>query len=246
VGPAAGGVPSGFLHLAQLACVSALFGGLAAVERKGALQLMLSRPLVLGPLLGWALGDAEGGLWLGAPLELLFLGGVNLGGSVPENETLLCTGLVAACVPAGLLAGTGADEPLRALGLALLYPLALAGRRLEQAIERRNVALLTRAEEGAAAGDPGAARVNLLGLVYSFGSAALIALGCTLLSPPLAWARAHLTHGLEIGLRGAWHGGYALALASAIRAIRDPRALRLSGLAAASLFLAGLVVGRLR
>ena len=37
-------------------------GGLAAVERKGALQLMLGRPIVLAPLLGWALGA----LWLRA------------------------------------------------------------------------------------------------------------------------------------------------------------------------------------
>ena len=54
-----------------LAATAALIGGLSAVERKGALQLMLSRPLVLAPVLGWALGDAQGGLVLGIPLELL-------------------------------------------------------------------------------------------------------------------------------------------------------------------------------
>ena len=57
-----------------LAAAAGLVGGLAAVERKGAFQLMLSRPLVLAPLLGLALGDLPGGLALGVPLELL-LGG---------------------------------------------------------------------------------------------------------------------------------------------------------------------------
>jgi mannose/fructose/N-acetylgalactosamine-specific phosphotransferase system component IIC len=239
-------LPSGgFWHLLELACGSALVGGLAAIERKGALQLMLSRPLVLGPLLGWALGDPVGGLWLGAPLELLFLGGVNLGGSVPENETLLCTGLVAACVLAGLAAGTGTDEPMRGLGLALLYPLALAGRWLEQAMERRNVALLERARAEIRAGDPGASRSNLVGLVYSFASAAVIGLVCAMLAPLLALVRLHLSHRLELGLHAAWQAFYALSLAAAVRAIRDRRALKLSG-AAVVLFLGiGLAFGRL-
>ena len=37
--------PGGAAHLFVLAAIAALIGGLAAVERKGAFQLMLSRPL---------------------------------------------------------------------------------------------------------------------------------------------------------------------------------------------------------
>ncbi|HSB20772.1 MAG TPA: PTS sugar transporter subunit IIC, partial [Anaeromyxobacteraceae bacterium] len=62
--------------------------GLAAVERKGFLQAMLSRPIVLGPLAGLACGDAAAGLLAGAPLELLWLGAVNLGAAVPLHESL--------------------------------------------------------------------------------------------------------------------------------------------------------------
>src|SRR5882724_10459829 len=53
----AGGAPQLFF----LAAVAALIGGLSAIERKGAFQLMLSRPIVLAPILGWGMGDAEGG-----------------------------------------------------------------------------------------------------------------------------------------------------------------------------------------
>ena len=115
----------GVAELLGTAAVAALIGGLAAVERKGALQLMLSRPIVLAPLLGWALGDPRGGLVLGVPLELIFLGGVNLGGSLPDNETLLAAALTSAVVPAGIFAGTGVDAPLAALGSAVDGPAAL-------------------------------------------------------------------------------------------------------------------------
>src|SRR5215470_9524882 len=124
--------PGGALQLLGLAAIAALAGGLAAIERKGAFQLMLSRPLVLAPVMGWLLGDARGGLTLGVPLELLFLGGVNLGGSLPDNESLLAAALTSLVVPAGMAAGTGVDPPLAALGLVLLFPLALFGRSLER------------------------------------------------------------------------------------------------------------------
>ncbi|HSN13645.1 MAG TPA: PTS sugar transporter subunit IIC, partial [Anaeromyxobacteraceae bacterium] len=62
--------------------------GLAAVERKGFLQAMLSRPIALAPLSAWALGDVQGGLLLAAPLELLWLGAVNLGAALPVHEVL--------------------------------------------------------------------------------------------------------------------------------------------------------------
>ncbi|MGZ6142851.1 MAG: PTS sugar transporter subunit IIC, partial [Myxococcales bacterium] len=108
--------PGGATHLLVLAAIAAVLSGLAAVERKGAFQLMLARPLVLAPVLGWLLGDAHGGLLLGVPLELLFLGGVNLGGSLPDNESLLAAALTAMVVPAGMASGTGVDAPLAALG----------------------------------------------------------------------------------------------------------------------------------
>ncbi|MFL5369902.1 MAG: PTS sugar transporter subunit IIC, partial [Myxococcales bacterium] len=139
--------PGGLVHLFVSGLVAALVTGLAAVERKGALQLMLSRPLVLGPILGWALGDALGGVTIGIPLELLFLGGVNLGGSLPENETLLAGAVTTAAVLAGEAAGTGVDPPLAALALALLFPLALVGRRLESRTEQRNNAFFQLAFE---------------------------------------------------------------------------------------------------
>lgn len=226
-------------HLLSLAAIAALASGLAAVERKGMGQFMLSRPLVLAPLLGWALGDAASGLMLGVPLELLFLGGVNLGGSLPENETLLASALTSALVPAGLSRG-GVDPALAALGLLLLYPLARIGRRLDRASEQHNSALLDAALARAQAGDPGGVELNLRGLLLPFVSSAAICAGCALISPLLSALRESCGPRAVTGLEGAWHAAWALAVACAIRAIRDRRAPALAGAVVAGLLAAAL------
>jgi PTS system mannose-specific IIC component len=235
--------PGGALHLLVLAAIAAFVGGLAAVERKGAFQLMLSRPLVLAPILGWLLGDAHGGLLLGVPLELLFLGGVNLGGSLPDNESLLAGALTAMVIPAGLAAGTGTDGPLAALGLALLFPLGMFGRRLERASEYRNGLLMESAVVRAAHGDPLAARVNLRGLLLPFGAAAGICALAVLVSPILGWLRAGSGEGIVSALEGAWHAVWAVAAACAIRAIRDHRAPAIAAVSAAGAIAAALIAG---
>ena len=234
--------PGGVPHLLVLAAIAALVGGLSAVERKGALQLMLSRPLVLAAILGWALGDSQSGLLLGVPLELLFLGGVNLGGSLPDNESLLAGALTSMVVPAGIALGTGADPPLAALGLVLLFPLALFGRRLERASELRNAQLMEEAITRAAHGDPLAARVNLRGLLLPFGAAAGICALSVLLSPVFAWLRAASGPGVLSALEGAWNAIWAVAAACSIRAIRDARAPVVAAISAAIVIAVALVM----
>lgn len=228
-------------QLLWLAGTAAIVSGLAAVDRKGALQLMLSRPIVLAPVLGALLGDARGGLMLGLPLELLFLGGVNLGGSIPDNESLLAGALTAMVVPAGL-AGRGVESSLAALGLALLLPLSLVGRSLDRASERRNAQLAGLAVLRAAAGDARAARVNLLGLALPFGATAAICAACVLASPLLALLHAALPARVSSGLGAGWSLVWALAAASAIRAIREPRAPALAAITATAMGAAFLLV----
>jgi PTS system mannose-specific IIC component len=215
--------PGGLAHLFVSGLVAALVTGLAAVERKGALQLMLSRPLVLGPILGWALSDPWGGVTIGIPLELLFLGGVNLGGSLPENETLLAGAMTTAAVLAGQASGTGVDPPLAAIALALLFPLALVGRRLESRTEQRNntffqIAVETVEEE------PDPFRLNLRGLLLPFIATAAICFVAAFVSPLLATLRVACSARLAGALTGSWHAAWALAAATAIRAVRDRRA----------------------
>ena len=62
------------------------FGGLLVTE--SGCGLMLNRPIVLAPIVGFILGDLYEGLIMGAALELIFLGVVSIGGSTPSDSTM--------------------------------------------------------------------------------------------------------------------------------------------------------------
>lgn len=65
-----------------------LLGGLLALDGTSVGQFMLSRPLVAGALVGWALGEPALGLTVGAILELYLLVSFPTGGSrFPEGAT---------------------------------------------------------------------------------------------------------------------------------------------------------------
>jgi mannose/fructose/N-acetylgalactosamine-specific phosphotransferase system component IIC len=222
--------------------VVAVVAGLAAVERKGFLQAMLSRPVALAPITGLLLGDLPGGLLLGPPLELLWLGAVNLGASLPPNETLGTAAIAGGAVLAGRALGTGVTAEVAVLALALVGALAALGRTTDRAIEEWNVRLATRAEALLARGAPLAAvRENLHGLLLPFTVSALLAPAAAALA---AWVIPGVLHGRP-GLAGPLGWGWAaltgVAAAAGIRAFRGQRGTALFAGAAALT----LVVGRL-
>jgi len=49
---------------------------------------LLSRPLVLSPLVGWALGDWHQGVVIGASLELIFMGNIKVGAAIPPDVVI--------------------------------------------------------------------------------------------------------------------------------------------------------------
>jgi mannose/fructose/N-acetylgalactosamine-specific phosphotransferase system component IIC len=200
----------------------AVLAGLAAVERKGFLQAMLSRPIALGPIAGLALGDAAGGLLVGAPLELLWLGAVNLGAALPVHEALGTCAVAGAAVLAGHAMGTGATPAIATLAVLLCAPLALAGRHADRYVESRfNERLVARADRLCACGRVAAAgRTNLLGLALPFALAAVLApLGAALgrfVIPQVLRALPALDHPLALG----WVAFSAFACASGAKALR--------------------------
>ena len=71
----------------------AVFVGVAGHELLG--MAMLSRPIVVAPLAGLLLGDVQTGLIVGASLESIFMGVVNIGIS-STAEPALAAGLATA------------------------------------------------------------------------------------------------------------------------------------------------------
>jgi mannose/fructose/N-acetylgalactosamine-specific phosphotransferase system component IIC len=51
----------------------ALLGGLVIVDETAFLQVMISRPIVAGAIVGWVLGDISNGLFFGSIFELIYL-----------------------------------------------------------------------------------------------------------------------------------------------------------------------------
>lgn len=82
-------------------------------------QNMADRPIVVGALVGLALGDLKTGVLMGAALEAVFMGAVNVGGATPINPsfgTVLGAGFailsgskvgiaITLAIPLGLLGG---------------------------------------------------------------------------------------------------------------------------------------------
>lgn len=228
----------GLLALAAVA-------GLAAVERKGFLQAMLARPVVLGPLCGLAVGDPAAGLLVGAPLELFWLGAVNLGASVPPHEALGTAAIAGGTALAARRLG-GDDAAAAALAVAAGLPLAALGRRADVLVDRMNERLASRAERRLAAGDePGALRCNLLGLGVPFAASALLAPLGAAASAAIAVAVLRAAPGLARPLAFGYAAFAALACAAGARALRAPRAPAVwLGTAVAGLAVA-LLAGRL-
>lgn len=49
---------------------------------------MIDRPIVVGPLVGLVLGDLESGVIIGASLEAVFMGAINVGGTAAVNPAV--------------------------------------------------------------------------------------------------------------------------------------------------------------
>jgi PTS system mannose-specific IIC component len=218
-----------------------LVAGLAAVERKGFMQAMLSRPIALAPLVGLALGDVAGGLAVGAPLELLWLGAVNLGAALPVHEALATAAVAGGAVLAGRDLGGGVTPPVALLATLACVPVALLGRRADQLVEARNELLARRAEEALRRHEARrAARTNLLGLAAPFAFAAALAPPAAALCSLAVPAVLRAAPGAAVPLGIGWWAFCGLTCAAGAAALRARRAGWAFGAAALAALLVGL------
>lgn len=161
-----------------------LVGAVLALDRTAFMQTMVSRPLVAGPLVGLALGQAHVGLAAGVVLELLWVNRLAMGGVNPPNACLAAVVVTGAAI----LAQRILPSPVTTrLGVALLVslPLAELAGRLESRMRGLNAHLARRARREIQAGHPQWLwRLNLAGLAFSF----LFAFGFLLVCLPTVTA----------------------------------------------------------
>lgn len=91
------------------------------LEKMGG-TLMVIRPIVVSPLVGLALGNLETGVKIGATLELMFMGAIQVGAAVPP-DVLVGAGLGTAFA---ILSGKGPE-----VALTLALPIAVLAQSIK-------------------------------------------------------------------------------------------------------------------
>jgi len=190
-------------------------GGLALVEldRDCAGQLMLSRPAVIGPVLGLAFSEPRLGTALGLLWEMLSLDWLQIGSHLPLNAAVsAAASLLLALGPAGV-----APELAFPAGLAFGWAHAL----LETRRRRRRDGLGRIVEERLGRGEEpllgGLAARELLGQALMTFCVLLAAL---LARPALSWAWPLAPSILRSGLRSAYALSPWLAAAALVHSLK--------------------------
>lgn len=222
--------------------LAGLWGGLLAVERRGFLQAMFSRPLVAATGMGLLLDDVMSGLYVGMLLELYHLGSATLGAALSENDTLVATGTSAAAATMTHAAGGGATHAIWTVAILLFVGLGRAGRLLDRRLEPHTSELSRKAMASADVGDlHRAVRQNLYGLWPHFTLYGALTAACALIGflvGPL-WNEVPLT--LVRGLAWAYPAMASVAAAIAVRGSHARRAPTFAVVSAAAVTVLYLV-----
>lgn len=145
-----------------LAGVVAMMTGL---DRVAFVQVMISRPLVAGPLTGTLLGSPMVGLEIGMLLELLWLGRIPVGAAIPPDDTQVAVGATVLAVSMGDYLGFH-GMPMVLLSVLIAIPLGKCGQVFERLARQVNDRLSAAACEALDAGETRLSERNhILGLL---------------------------------------------------------------------------------
>lgn len=141
------------------------------IDRTAAFQMMLSRPIVAGPLAGLVLGQPLVGLQVGLLVELLWLGRLPVGASIPPDDTQLAVGTTFLAISIQPTAELQSVAILFAVVISM--PLAKCGQIFDRFARRANDTVSRRAGRQVQSGDLNAVRrLHMVGLGH-FALAAL-------------------------------------------------------------------------
>jgi mannose/fructose/N-acetylgalactosamine-specific phosphotransferase system component IIC len=156
------------LSVEQVLWLSAL-GGLLALDHALVGQFMLAQPIVVGSIFGALLGDLPTGLFVGALVQLIWLGVISVGAYIPPDYTI--TGGVAVGLAETFTHELGlAPGPSIIVALVAAIPAGLLAGQLDTGVRHFvNGALARRAEAALEAGRvPHLGAMHVLALVPSW------------------------------------------------------------------------------
>lgn len=155
------------LELKNILFIS-LIGGLINLDTRALFQVMVSRPVITGPLIGFVIRGEEGlciGLMIGAILELIWINAIPMGASIPANGSLSSTLGVAT-----ILFTNGKMEIVSMIALILCLLFSFVFMRIDLMNREFNNVLVGKLFESIKKGRFWAVGlVNLLAFILTFG-----------------------------------------------------------------------------
>ena len=165
------------------------------LENYGYGYWMVSRPIFAGPLIGLVLGDIQTGLLVGGSVELMYMGVIPVGGSVPPNAQI--AGILSTVF--AILNGGNAE-----VGIALALPIGLLAQLLIMFAWNLNIILIHGADKYVRSGDyKMVERLQMCGLavfflVFFIPTFLAIQFGSEFVNRVVASMPAVLTDGLKV------------------------------------------------
>ena len=145
----------------------ALVGGITCLDRT-LVQAMISRPIVVGPIIGLILDDPYTGLLIGAFVELFWIDRSHIGVSIPPNDTVVAILITGTSIIAGNKLDALSRE-LVAFSVLLFMPFGILGQKIDIWLIRSNDVAAQQAVEDAKLGNiRGISRKHLIGLLKTF------------------------------------------------------------------------------
>lgn len=110
--------------------VAAAVAALTALDNVHLMQWMLSRPIVIGPAIGWCIGDLETGMLCGAWIELAWLGVLPIGNYTPPDAHLT------ACCATIIAAAWGGTVASSTMAVLIAVPVGVLSKKFDMRLRR--------------------------------------------------------------------------------------------------------------
>lgn len=147
--------------------LTAFCGSLLCLDRVF-MQAMISRPVVIAPLMGLLLGNLYAGLIIGAIIELIWIDRLPIGTYIPPNDSLTAVLAVAIALISGSATG-GVTPQIIALAVILAIPFGSLAKQMDVMIIQSNNVLSDQALRDAQENNLRAIeRKNYMGLLKVF------------------------------------------------------------------------------
>ncbi len=167
----------------------AIGGSLLCLDRVF-IQAMISRPVIIAPIIGLLMNNLYAGLIIGAIIELIWVDRLPLGTYIPPNDSIAAVVAIAITAVAGSHLGVQSQSPeLIALSVLLALPCGMMAKQAGVLVIKSNNALSDQALEDAKENNIRAIeRKSYMGLAKIFSMYALcLLIFLAVLVPLVVW-----------------------------------------------------------